>query len=206
MTRNRLSSPRRAALSSGLATLLMAAVCAGTTGLQAGSAAAAPGNGGAAGVAAPDALQPARDTEPAATGHVTTIDQSTHQLRATVDGKTVAVFPAGFGMARFPTRSGTYHVLGKDPMVEMTSCSARITCDSGSPDYYDLQVPDAVRLTSGGLFVHAAPWDHSVGSVDTSHGCIHLNPADAKWFYDFSQVGDTVIVEGTGRGGGPVGP
>ncbi|MCD0486223.1 L,D-transpeptidase [Streptacidiphilus sp. ASG 303] len=183
MTRNRLRGLRRAAASGALATLLTTALCAAA----AGPAAGAPARQAASPVRAPAA----------ATGHVTVIDARTHQLRATVDGRTVAVFAAGFGQPRFPTRSGTYHVLGKEAVVEMTSCSIRLTCNPASPDYYDVMAPWAVRLTDSGLFVHGAPWDHSIGSADISHGCVHLGTAAAKWFYDFSRVGDTVIVTGT---------
>lgn len=171
MTSKQPRNTRQKLASGAVATLLTAAVCTGTTALH----------------SAPAADQP--------TGHVTTIDMTSHQLRATDNGRTVAVFPAGFGKSGFLTRAGTYHVLGKNSLVDMTSCSAGITCDPNSRNYYDVEAPWAVRLTSEGLFVHAAPWDNTIGKTDISHGCIHLSMADAKWFYDFSQVGDTVIVK-----------
>src|SRR2546421_12410294 len=146
-------------------------------------------------------------TDPVITGHVTMIDATTHTMRVTDNGTTVMTFPVGFGKPGFRTPSGTFHVLGKDAVIEMTSCSANITCNPHSPSYYDLTVHWAVRLTSGGVFVHAAPWDSQIGTVDISHGCIHLSTANARRFYDFSRVGDTVIVQGTGRTGtGPAGP
>ncbi|WP_162824134.1 L,D-transpeptidase [Peterkaempfera bronchialis] len=213
MTRERLRALRCAVVASALATVLTAGAGAAVAATGGHSAAGSRGSGGTAAAPAaastPAAASSGTDRSGSteyATSHVTTIDAATHQLRATVDGKTVAVFPVGFGQPRFRTPSGTYRVLGKDAVIEMTSCSARITCDPDSPDYYDLQVPWAVRLTSGGLFVHGAPWDHTIGSEDISHGCIHLSVADAEWFYNFSRPGDIVIVQGTGRSGGPVGP
>ncbi|MEU6317424.1 L,D-transpeptidase [Streptomyces sp. NPDC047009] len=137
----------------------------------------------------------------ASSGHVSTIDEATHQMTVTDNGRTVMTFAVGFGKLSFRTPSGTFHVLGKDAVVQMTSCSARITCDPHSPNYYSLTVHWAVRLTNAGVFVHAAPWDHSIGRADTSHGCIHLSTADARRFYDFSRVGDTVIVKHTGSSG-----
>ncbi|MBV9024326.1 MAG: L,D-transpeptidase [Streptomycetaceae bacterium] len=135
------------------------------------------------------------------------IDATTHTMRVTDNGRTAMTFPVSFGKPGFRTPSGTFHVLGKDAVVEMTSCSVNITCNPRSPGYYDLMVHWAVRLTSGGVFVHAAPWDSQIGTADTSHGCIHLSTADARRFFDFSRVGDTVIVQGTGRAGpGPAGP
>ncbi|MFF4866065.1 L,D-transpeptidase [Streptomyces sp. NPDC001231] len=131
-------------------------------------------------------------------GHVSTIDAATHRMTVTDHGRTVMTFTIGFGKPGFRTPSGTFHVLGKDAVVKMTSCSANVTCDPGNPNYYVLTVHWAVRLTSAGVFVHAAPWDHVIGRADTSHGCIHLSTADAHRFYDFSRTGDTVIVKNTG--------
>lgn len=140
-------------------------------------------------------------------GHVTVIDATTHTMRVTDDGRTVMSFPVGFGKPGYRTPSGTFHVLGKDSFIEMTSCSANITCNRRSPSYYDLPVHWAVRLTYGGVFVHAAPWDTQIGVADISHGCIHLSTANARRFYAFSNAGDTVIVTGTGRTStGPAGP
>ncbi|MQY40420.1 L,D-transpeptidase 4 [Streptomyces sp. RB17] len=135
-------------------------------------------------------------------GHVSTIDAATHQMTVTDHGRTVMTFTAGFGKPGFRTPSGTFHVLGKDAVITMTSCSANITCDPHSPNYYVLTVHWAARLTSTGVFVHAAPWDHAIGRADSSHGCIHLSTADAHRFYDFSRTGDTVIVKNTGGSAG----
>ena len=131
-------------------------------------------------------------------GHVSTIDAATHRMTVTEHGRTVMTFTVGFGKPGFRTPPGVFHVLGKDTLITMTSCSAHITCDPRSPDYYVLPVRWAVRLTGSGVFVHAAPWDHAIGRVDSSHGCIHLSTADARRFYDFSRVGDTVIDKNTG--------
>lgn len=141
------------------------------------------------------------------TGHVSTIDGGTHRMTVMDHGRTVMTFAVGFGKPRFRTPSGTFHVLSKDEVITMSSCSANITCNPRSPDYYVLTVHWAVRLTNEGVFVHAAPWDHVIGRADISHGCIHLSTADARRFYDFSRIGDTVIVKNTGgSAGGPSGP
>ncbi|GHJ98530.1 hypothetical protein SY2F82_03280 [Streptomyces sp. Y2F8-2] len=134
----------------------------------------------------------------ASAGHVSTLDAATHRMTVTDHGRTVMTFSVSFGKPGFRTPSGTFHVLGKDAVVRMTSCSANITCDPHNPNYYALMVRWAVRLTSGGVFVHAAPWNHAIGRADISHGCIHLSTADAHRFYDFSRIGDTVIVKNTG--------
>jgi lipoprotein-anchoring transpeptidase ErfK/SrfK len=104
------------------------------------------------------------------------------------------VFPASMGRPEYPTPVGMYTVLGKDPSVEMDSSSVGIPVDA--PDGYQLTVKNAVRITSRGLFVHAAPWAvNSLGYDNVSHGCISLSPEDAEWYFDTVKVGDPVIVQ-----------
>src|SRR5699024_946302 len=106
------------------------------------------------------------------------VNAQTHRFRVTVNGKQIADWPTGLGQPEFQTRSGTYNVLMKTSLTQMTSCSVGLGCDSSSPNYYDLPVHWAVRLTNSGTFVHAAPWDSVMGSQNTSHGCIHLSTAN----------------------------
>lgn len=104
------------------------------------------------------------------------------------------VFPASMGRPEYPTPVGTYTVLDKERSVTMDSSSVGIPVDD--PDGYQLTVDDAVRITSGGLFVHSAPWAiNSLGYDNVSHGCISLSPEDAEWYYDTVNVGDPVIVQ-----------
>jgi lipoprotein-anchoring transpeptidase ErfK/SrfK len=104
------------------------------------------------------------------------------------------VMPASMGRPEFPTPVGTYTVLSKDRMVTMDSSSVGIPVDD--PDGYRIPVDYAVRITSRGLFVHAAPWAiNSLGLDNVSHGCISLSPADAEWYFDKVNVGDPVIVQ-----------
>jgi lipoprotein-anchoring transpeptidase ErfK/SrfK len=135
--------------------------------------------------------------------HVTRYDAASHRLRVFRDGKLVGDWPSGSGRSGLETYSGTYVVLGKAPVVQMNSCSARITCDKKDPDYYDEKEFWATRLTSSGTFIHAADWDSMMGKANVSHGCIHLPGSDAKSFYDHAVPGDVVIVTRTGRGPQP---
>ena len=131
--------------------------------------------------------------------HISYASATTHRFRVKVNGHQVANWPTGMGMPGFETRSGTYNVLMKTPVTEMTSCSIGVSCKPGSPNYYDLKVHHDVRVTDSGTFVHAAPWDSEMGAANTSHGCIHLSTAHAQRFYDMSVPGDVVIVTGTHR-------
>lgn len=132
--------------------------------------------------------------------HITTVDASSHVMKVTRDGKVVDSWATGTGRPGLETYSGTYVVLGKAQMVQMDSCSARITCDKKNPDYYNEKEYWATRLTASGTFVHAASWDGLLGRANVSHGCIHLSDANAQDFYNHAIMGDIVIVKNTGRG------
>jgi lipoprotein-anchoring transpeptidase ErfK/SrfK len=132
--------------------------------------------------------------------HVTRVDASTHRIRVYRDGKLVDNWPTGTGRPGLETYSGTYVVLGKSQVVQMDSCSARVTCDKKNPDYYDEKEYWATRITASGTFLHAAGWDGLLGRANVSHGCIHLSDADAEDFYKHANTGDVVIVSHTGRG------
>jgi lipoprotein-anchoring transpeptidase ErfK/SrfK len=103
------------------------------------------------------------------------------------------VFPASMGRPEYPTPIGDYTVLAKERSVTMDSSSVGIPVTD--PDGYRLTVDYAVRITSRGLFVHAAPWAvNSLGYDNVSHGCISLSPEDAEWYFDTVNVGDPVKV------------
>ncbi|MHB1615363.1 MAG: L,D-transpeptidase, partial [Actinomycetes bacterium] len=118
----------------------------------------------------------------------------THTLTVTENGHVVHVFPAALGMPTFPTSNGIFVEQEKYPQILMTSCSAGITCSKTNSNYYSLEVYWDTRLSDGGIFVHAAPWDHLLGQANDSHGCIHVSTTDAQWFYNHANRGDVVIV------------
>ncbi len=132
--------------------------------------------------------------------HITRVDATAHTVKVYRDGKLVDTWPTSTGRTGLETYSGTYVVLGKSPVVQMDSCSARVTCDKTDPDYYDEKEYFATRITASGTFLHAADWDHQLGVVNNSHGCIHLSGVNAKSFYQHAVVGDVVIVTHSGRG------
>jgi lipoprotein-anchoring transpeptidase ErfK/SrfK len=133
--------------------------------------------------------------------HVAKVDGSKHTFTVYVNGKVWAKWPTSLGRPEFVTRSGSYIVLEKTPMIEMTSCSVHIACDPKDPNWYDLKVMQDVRLTWSGTFVHAAPWSVShQGFANVSHGCINLSTARATAFYDLVSYGDLVTVLHTNRG------
>jgi lipoprotein-anchoring transpeptidase ErfK/SrfK len=137
---------------------------------------------------------------------IATIDDRTHQMTVTVDGKTVQQFPVSMGRSdsatvdgktiSFITPSGTYVAQEKYEVKQMSSASYGLPTDNALG--YDSQIPLAVRISNSGIFVHAAPWsvaDQGVRNV--SHGCINLSPEAGRWFYDNFSYGDIVTVANT---------
>jgi lipoprotein-anchoring transpeptidase ErfK/SrfK len=131
--------------------------------------------------------------------HQTIVDDKTHTFVVKVNGKVVYNWVTSLGKPLFETRTGNYIVLEKDPLREMTSCMAQITCDKTNPQYYDLKVQWDTRLSWSGTFIHGAPWDSHLGLADVSHGCIHLTLDHAKTYFDLAQYGDIVNVVNTTR-------
>ena len=132
--------------------------------------------------------------------HFTKVDGQRHTLSLYVNGKLYGYWPTSLGRPEFATRRGSYIVLLKQPSVRMTSCSASITCDKKSRNYYDLTVNWDARLTWSGTFIHSAPWSvGSQGRANVSHGCINLSQANAITYYNLAQYGDLVTVTGTIR-------
>ncbi len=124
------------------------------------------------------------------------VNVPTHRLDVYRNGTLVRALPADAGKTGFSTWGGTMAVIDKETEVRMTSCSVGISCDKGSPNYYDLTLPWDVHLTSSGTYVHYSTGDTNPGEDNNSHGCIHLSLGDAKWFYSYVKQGDPVTVKG----------
>jgi lipoprotein-anchoring transpeptidase ErfK/SrfK len=132
---------------------------------------------------------------------VATVDAAAHRMTVKVDGARVGTWETSLGRPEFATRNGTYVVLSKDRTKQMTSCSAGITCDKSSPEFYDLEVDWSVRLTWSGTFVHSAPWSEgSQGNANVSHGCINLSGANGRTYFKIARYGDVVTVKNSTRG------
>jgi lipoprotein-anchoring transpeptidase ErfK/SrfK len=141
------------------------------------------------------------DTFSIGPSRISWVDLRAHRMRVTENGRTVKVFPVSAGQARFPTWDGTMVVISKQSTVRMTSSSVNIATAKDSADFYDKDVHWAVNITTSGTYTHAAPWNAAfIGKENKSHGCIGMNTADAKWFFDRAKRGDLVITTGSSRG------
>lgn len=127
---------------------------------------------------------------------IATIDDKTHQMTVTRNGKVEKTFPVSMGMpdGKHETKNGTYYVLEKFPDITMDSSTYGVPVNSAYG--YKLKVQWAVRIDNSGGFVHSAPWSvGDQGKRNVSHGCINLGPDNAKWFYDNFGSGDPVVVK-----------
>ena len=127
---------------------------------------------------------------------VATVDDKTHQMTVTRNGKVEKTFPVSMGMpdGKHETKNGTYYVLEKFADLVMDSSTYGVPVNS--PDGYKIKVQWAVRIDNSGGFVHSAPWSVGAqGKRNVSHGCINLGPDNAKWFYDNFGSGDPIVVK-----------
>ncbi len=127
---------------------------------------------------------------------VATVDDKTHQMTITRNGKVEKTFPVSMGKpdGKHETKNGTYYVLEKFPDIIMDSATYGVP--NTSPEGYKLKVQWAVRIDNSGAFVHSAPWSTGdQGKRNVSHGCINLSPDNAKWFFDNFGSGDPIVVK-----------
>lgn len=130
---------------------------------------------------------------------ISEVNVALHTMTVTDNGRLVRVLPISAGRDKYPTAGGVHIALDKQPEITMDSTTVGIP--RTSPDGYYEKVYWDVRISYGGAFVHAAPWSvHDQGHSNVSHGCVNLSPADAAWFYRFTQRGDIINISGTPRG------
>jgi lipoprotein-anchoring transpeptidase ErfK/SrfK len=130
--------------------------------------------------------------------HVTHVDANTHRMAVFSNGVLQRDVPVSLGKPGYPTMDGRHNVLGRARTVIMDSATVGIP--EGHPEYYRETVEWNVQFTSGGLYVHSAPWSvPSQGVANVSHGCVNASPENAEWFYGFSRYGDVIDIKNTGR-------
>jgi lipoprotein-anchoring transpeptidase ErfK/SrfK len=129
---------------------------------------------------------------------VSFVDLNAHKMTVTLNGRIVATFPISGGKPKDPTMGGTHIVLDREHVVHMVSSTVGIPVNS--PDGYDELVYSDVHISDSGEYVHAAPWSvASQGVANVSHGCVNLSPTDADAFFNFSRVGDLVLIQNSPR-------
>jgi lipoprotein-anchoring transpeptidase ErfK/SrfK len=129
---------------------------------------------------------------------ISTANLATDTMTVTDNGQVVGVYPISGGREQYPTMNGTHIVLDRSSVVTMNSATVGIPVNS--PNGYDETVLWDVHISDSGEYVHAAPWSvGEQGHENVSHGCVNLSTANAQSFFNFSRVGDIVVVEGGPR-------
>jgi lipoprotein-anchoring transpeptidase ErfK/SrfK len=118
---------------------------------------------------------------------------SGHTFTVSIDGQVVKTMPASMGKPKHPTPVGSFTAMSKENPVVMDSRTIGIPLND--PEGYKLTVYYAVRVTSGGVYVHAAPWSVAQqGNSNVSHGCINLSTDNAQWYYNQVNIGDPIVI------------
>jgi len=124
---------------------------------------------------------------------VSVVDVDKKRMTVTVDGKLVRTLKVSTGRDKYPTRGGVHLVLEKVKVEIMDSATVGIP--RNAPDGYYEKVPNSVRISYGGAFVHSASWSvRDQGVRNVSHGCVNISPSDAAWFFDLVKRGDIVDI------------
>jgi lipoprotein-anchoring transpeptidase ErfK/SrfK len=124
------------------------------------------------------------------------VDNATKQLVATQDGQVVKQAPVSLGRADKPSLSGTMVIIER--LEKTVFDSSTYGTPVNSPDGYRTDIQYAERLTWDGQFIHAAPWSVAdQGKRNVSHGCVNVSLENAQWIFNWTRVGDPVVVKGT---------
>ena len=124
---------------------------------------------------------------------ISTVDVTKHVMTVVKDGKLLRTVKVSTGRDKYPTKGGVHLVLEKTKLKIMDSATVGIP--RKSRDGYYEKVPDSIRISYGGAFVHSAGWSvRDQGIRNVSHGCVNISPADAAWFFDLVKRGDVVNV------------
>lgn len=100
----------------------------------------------------------------------------------------VRSFLISAGAPATPTVIGTYKIYSKFASQDMRGNNA-----DGSR-YFQPAVP-YVNYFYGGYAIHGNYWRPAsyFGNINSSHGCIGINVADAEWIYNWASIGTVVI-------------
>jgi lipoprotein-anchoring transpeptidase ErfK/SrfK len=90
------------------------------------------------------------------------------------------------GVASHPTVVGRFAIYQKLESQDMSGGNRF------SGDYYFLPGVPSVMYFYAGYAIHGTYWHHNFGHP-MSHGCVNLSKEDAKWFFNWAEVGTPVI-------------
>ncbi|WP_206306212.1 L,D-transpeptidase family protein [Streptomyces humi] len=130
---------------------------------------------------------------------VSVVDAKKHTMKVMQDGKVVKTLAVTTGKPGYDTWNGQMVISEK---LRVTRMNGETVGYGGEYDIKD--VPDAMRLTTSGTFIHGNYWGgDAFGNYNASHGCVGLRDlrgggdrsVPAAWFFDHSIIGDVVTVK-----------
>jgi lipoprotein-anchoring transpeptidase ErfK/SrfK len=110
------------------------------------------------------------------------VDLSMQQMYAYENGHVVRTSTVSTGLAYTPTVQGDYHIYRKVDAQLMTG-----------PGYYLPAVPYVMYFYRG-YALHGAYWHDNFGQP-ASHGCVNISPDEARWFYNWADIGTLVSIQ-----------
>jgi len=116
-----------------------------------------------------------------------TVDLGQHSMTIRdAQGKVIKTLPITAGIPAYPTKTGTFTVVGKKQSQPLSSVDGD----------YNISVSYYIDFGPQGPAIFAAPWQQpNVGKTNATHGDIELFIGDAVWLYDHLAVGDTIQIE-----------
>jgi lipoprotein-anchoring transpeptidase ErfK/SrfK len=118
---------------------------------------------------------------PAPTGKAILVSTFRQRIFAYEDGRLVRSHLVSTGLPDTPTVLGDYKVKVKFQADDMSG-----------PGYFLPKVPYTMYFFQG-YAIHGTYWHNSFGRP-MSHGCVNLPTDEAKWFFDWAEVGTPVKV------------
>ena len=135
--------------------------------------------------------------------HILKVSNRTHYAKAYQNGRLVKSWAVSMGRSAPPnwtTTSGVHLTMDHENPAHMDSRWMGVDPSDKAHGGYSEDVPWATRITNSGEFVHESMGDLGcLGRTDCSHGCVRSTLAGAKWFFNWSYIGDPVVISGTGR-------
>ncbi|WP_430783109.1 Ig-like domain-containing protein [Actinoplanes sp. G11-F43] len=120
------------------------------------------------------------------------VDNKTKKMTVLEDGETIKTMPVSLGKSSTPSSSG--HMV----IMEKKAATVFDTTDTDGADGYVTNIEYAQRITWSGQYIHSAPWSvGDQGRRNVSHGCINVSPANARWIFNKTLIGDPIVVKGT---------
>jgi lipoprotein-anchoring transpeptidase ErfK/SrfK len=129
------------------------------------------------------------------TGRWIEVDRTDQIARAIEDGEIVYQAPVTVGVQAWPTPTGRFEIIRR--VANETMNSATIGINPDTPDGYYLEdVLYTQYITDTGVAFHYNYWTEreAFGSYPASHGCIGMMLEDAEFFWEFGELGMTVII------------